>query len=135
MSRRIIYFTNIWIILFITSCSSSINNTSTTINKVTEGNNSENIFDNRQCAEVTARNIEPYRTIQSGMSYLDICKIVGIPDNDVGSGIYVFQYNLDDGSDIKIGFISLDKVYYVYHSVRNNQGEWKIIERIVNAEL
>ena len=76
------------------------------------------------CASTTARTIDKYQQIQSGMSFEDICRIVGSPDQDVGSGLYIFVYELDDGSVVYMGFASLSTVMYVSHDTGNGPGEW-----------
>jgi hypothetical protein len=69
------------------------------------------------------------------MSIWKICEIVGRPDQDVGSGIYIFLYNLDDGSYVIMGFITTEKVYYVFHCKNTENGEREIIERIVETNI
>lgn len=44
------------------------------------------------------------------MSYEDIVAQVGKPDRDVGSGVYLFQYDLIDGTHVMLQFITLDKL-------------------------
>jgi hypothetical protein len=107
----------IGLLLLISSCSTSAKDTSSP-----------------NCAEQTNRYIEVYRIIQPGMNYSEICRIVGQPDQDIGSGIHVLQYRLHDGTSVLIGFSSMEQVLYVYHEEKNNQGEWEIIERIVGTE-
>jgi hypothetical protein len=89
---------------------------------------------NLQCARQTQRTIEPFRRIQPGMSFPDICQIVGEPDRDVGSGIHIFEYALDDGSRVLIGFIVWSEVEYVALQKRNAGGEWETLEWIVGGE-
>lgn len=71
------------------------------------------------CAPATARTLEKYRQIQSGMSFEDICRLVGPPDQEIGSGLHVFVYELDDGSVVYMGFASLSEVMYVTHDMGN----------------
>jgi hypothetical protein len=111
------FFIYIGLLVLIASCSTKANDISP-----------------QKCAEITPRIIDEYRKIHAGMSFAEICNLVGQPDKEIGSGIYVYQYNLNDGTHVLIGFISLEKVYYVYHEEKNEQGKWKMIEEIIRTE-
>ncbi len=67
------------------------------------------------CAAETSRDIVAFRQIEADMSFAEICALVGVPDRDIGSGLYVFVYDLDDGSVVVMGFASLSRVMYVNH--------------------
>jgi hypothetical protein len=85
------------------------------------------------CAQTTARQLEPYRTLQKWMSFKDICKIVGGPDKDIGSGISVYLYSMEDGSNIIMGFTSLsDPVLYIRHGILSEKGEWELSESLLD---
>jgi len=43
------------------------------------------------------------------MSFPEICRLVGLPTNEIGSGLYVFLYLLEDGSTVTMGFSSLEE--------------------------
>lgn len=77
----------------------------------------------RDCAAATARHLEIFKQIHPGMSFKDICKIVGWPDGDVGSGMRIFEYKLDDGTIIYLGFSQLDHLTFIRDT------EDRIIER------
>ncbi len=77
----------------------------------------------RDCATTTARHIEVFKQIHPGMSFKDICKIVGWPDGDVGSGMRIYEYRLDDGTIIYLGFAKLDHLTFIRDT------EDRIIER------
>lgn len=69
-----------------------------------------------ECASKTARRIASFRRIEAGMSFVEICQIVGLPDWDIGSGIHILVYDLDDGSRVAMGFFSLSsQVLYASH--------------------
>ncbi|MFA5259614.1 MAG: hypothetical protein WC450_00110 [Candidatus Omnitrophota bacterium] len=55
------------------------------------------------------RTLEIFKTIKKGMNYTQVEKLVGKPDAEIGSGIYIFVYKLSDGSEVTIGFVQLDK--------------------------
>ena len=48
--------------------------------------------------------------LKPGMDYSDIRSIFGEPDADVGSGIHIYVYNLEDGTQVTIGYT--DKIIY-----------------------
>ena len=52
--------------------------------------------------------------LEAGMSYDEIVAQVGAPDRDVGSGVYVYEYDLADGSQIGISFITLEHLSSAY---------------------
>ena len=69
------------------------------------------------CASPSANTIQPFLQISSGMSFTDICRLVGLPTKDIGSGLHVFLYILEDGSTVTMGFSSLEEdaeVMYVW---------------------
>lgn len=49
-----------------------------------------------------------------GMSYDEIIAIVGEADRDIGSGVHLLIYNLNDGTEIMLSFVSLDDLLAVY---------------------
>jgi hypothetical protein len=59
------------------------------------------------------RGLAIFKTLKKGMSYNEVEKRVGKADKDIGSGIYVFVYVLDDNSEVLIGFKNLDSLFYV----------------------
>lgn len=42
--------------------------------------------------------------------------ILGTPDNDFGSGIYVLEFKLQDGTNIIVGTPDKEAVFYIYRS-------------------
>jgi hypothetical protein len=61
----------------------------------------------------TARTIAPFRRIVKGMSMKQVIEIAGLPDRDIGSGIYIYIYNLADGSQIQIGCGHPREILYI----------------------
>jgi hypothetical protein len=58
------------------------------------------------------------------MNYKDLKLIFGLPDEDIGSGIHIYVYHLDDGTKIVIGYTDyihnarhLDKDENLLHSL------------------
>lgn len=51
--------------------------------------------------------------MKADLKYADIVNIFGEPDGDMGSGIHIYYYNLNDGSKVYIGYA--DKILYVRH--------------------
>lgn len=64
---------------------------------------------------------ERYRSdfdfLEIGISYEEVLDHVGKEDIDIGSGSYIMEYNLADGSKVYLQFISLnslERAYIVY---------------------
>ena len=59
------------------------------------------------CASPASNTLRPFLQISNGMSFPDICRLVGLPSKDIGSGLHVLLYLLEDGSTVTMGFGSL----------------------------
>src|SRR5690242_17018905 len=46
---------------------------------------------------------------------------VGKPDRDVGSGIYILEYRLRDGSSVLVGSSDNSRIMYVTHWISGNR--------------
>src|SRR5262249_55008301 len=46
------------------------------------------------------RRLDDFRALRKGMSYIDVAAWVGFADRDIGRGIHIMAYDLDDGSDL-----------------------------------
>jgi hypothetical protein len=57
--------------------------------------------------------------LKADMTYENLKSTFGEPDNDIGSGIHIYLYNLQDGSKIHIGFV--DSILYARHVDVNDQ--------------
>jgi hypothetical protein len=68
-----------------------------------------------QDAPSTARNVECFRSFTHESAMIDVVRKCGIPDEHQGSGIYIFLYDMDDGSLVAIGTGDLKKLMYVNH--------------------
>jgi multidrug efflux system membrane fusion protein len=53
--------------------------------------------------------------VEKGMSLAEVRERVGDNEKDVGSGIHILEYRLDDGSRVLIGFPDLNRLIYVKH--------------------
>jgi hypothetical protein len=71
----------------------------------------------------TARSIAPFRPITDRLSMKQIVEIFGLPDRDLGSGIYIYVYNLKDRSQVRIGTPDGKQILYVVHSLENGKQE------------
>ena len=49
---------------------------------------------------------------------LQVTSKLGNPDRDVGSGLYVYAYRLNDGSDVLIGSADGSSILYVRHGTK-----------------
>jgi PBP1b-binding outer membrane lipoprotein LpoB len=63
----------------------------------------------------TARTIDSFRKITPAMTMRDVVSFCGLPDSDIGSGLFVFKYKLSDGSVVLIGTGDLKHLIYVTH--------------------
>ena len=57
--------------------------------------------------------IECFRSITSDMSMYRVAQKCGRPDEDVGSGVYVFVYHLRDGFTARVSMSDLNRVDHV----------------------
>jgi serine-type D-Ala-D-Ala carboxypeptidase/endopeptidase len=70
----------------------------------------------------TARLIESFSQIKVGMSMRQVIAICGLPDADIGSGIYIYVYNLTDGSQILISAVNKKNIVAINHSLKPVKG-------------
>jgi Domian of unknown function (DUF4952) len=70
---------------------------------------------------VTTRSIAPFRLITDRLSMKQLVEVFGLPDRDIGSGIYIYVYDLADRSRIIIGSPDGKRLLYVIHSLSNGQ--------------
>jgi hypothetical protein len=66
----------------------------------------------------TARSIETFAQIRVGMSMKQVIAICGLPDADIGSGIYIYVYNLADGSQVLISAANKNNIIAINHSLK-----------------
>ena len=69
----------------------------------------------------TARTIEVFHRIKPQMSMKQVIDICGVPDEDIGSGIHIYVYNLSDGSLVRIGTPDKKRLIYVAHVSPNGE--------------
>jgi hypothetical protein len=55
--------------------------------------------------------ISDFSFLKKGMSYQQIVDKVGEPDEEVGSGAYIYIYYLSDGRSVALSFIQLSSLY------------------------
>ena len=58
-------------------------------------------------------------SLTSQMDYNAIVEEFGQPDKDIGSGIHIYVYELDDSTEIWIGYT--DQILYARHFDKNQQ--------------
>jgi hypothetical protein len=51
--------------------------------------------------------------LEIGMNYSDIIINFGDPDEDIGSGLHIYMYKLEDSSEVWIGYSN--KIEYIKH--------------------
>jgi hypothetical protein len=79
-------------------------------------------------AQQSMRDVARFRRLTPTSTMSDVKRLAGEPDADVGSGIYVYSWKLDDGTHVIVGTPDNDKILYV---------DWKkadgTTERLVGA--
>jgi hypothetical protein len=60
---------------------------------------------------LSSRQVEDFEFLELGISYQEVVAHVGEPDEEVGSGVHVFLYQLDKDRYILLSFISLDSLH------------------------
>src|SRR2546423_4184556 len=74
----------------------------------------------------TARTVEVFHRIKPQMSMKQVIEICGVPDEDIGSGIHIYVYNLSDGSLVRIGTPDKKRLIYVAHVQPNGKARFII---------
>jgi len=65
-------------------------------------------------SEVNTNTFEYFeKHLQVDMKYSDLERVLGVPDDDIGSGIHIYVYHLEDGTQIVIGYT--DYIHYAKH--------------------
>lgn len=59
------------------------------------------------------------RRLNAEMKYSSLKAVFGEPDDDIGSGIHIYVYNLDDGTRVVIGYT--DSIMYARQLDKDNQ--------------
>jgi len=59
------------------------------------------------------------KNLKAGMDYHSITAKFGVPSKDIGSGIHIYVYELNDSTEIWIGFIN--KILYARHMDVNHE--------------
>ena len=66
-------------------------------------------------APKTARYVQCFRGFTNNSAMAEVVRKCGIPDEHQGSGIYIFLYDMDDGSLVAVGTADLKKLLYLNH--------------------
>ncbi len=65
-------------------------------------------------SEISRDTIEYFKNqLKPSMTFAELALAFGEPDDDIGSGIHIYVYNLDNGTRIYIGFT--DNIIYARH--------------------
>lgn len=56
-----------------------------------------------------------FSALPADITYPQLIRRAGSPDDDIGSGIYVFRYHLADGSIVFVGTPDRKRLLYVTH--------------------
>lgn len=69
----------------------------------------------------SSRQLESFRQLKKGMSYQAVVDWVGHANKDVGSGIHIMEYRLEDGTRTLLGFPDFKQLLYVKHEDKNGK--------------
>ena len=72
------------------------------------------------------RSIECFNRIKAEMTMDEVIKICGLPDDDIGSGIHIYIYQLSNGSTVRIGTPDRKRLFYVVHLQPNEKAHYLI---------
>jgi len=59
------------------------------------------------------QSIDCFRTVTRDMSVYAVVQKCGRPDEELGSGMYIFVWRMEDGSTVSLGTGSLQKIFDV----------------------
>lgn len=83
-------------------------------------------------APKTARSIQCFRSFTNNSAMTDVVRKCGIPDEHQGSGIYIFLYDMKDGSLVAVGSADLQRLLYVTHI--ESAGSSSLLRRVQSRE-
>jgi hypothetical protein len=66
-------------------------------------------------APKTARTVQCFASFTPKSAMTDVVSKCGIPDEHQGSGIFIFLYDMDDGTLVAVGTPDLKRLLYVTH--------------------
>ena len=69
------------------------------------------------------RQLDAFRQLRKGMSYAEAKAWVGPADRDVGSGLHIMAYRLEDGTHVLLGFADFNNLLYVKHHRTGGQSD------------
>ncbi|PIE80796.1 MAG: hypothetical protein CSA11_07025 [Chloroflexi bacterium] len=65
--------------------------------------------------------VSDFDFLELGMSYEEVQAHVGSADKDIGSGLYIFVYSINDEQEILLSFSSLDNLFDAQvHNLKDN---------------
>jgi len=67
------------------------------------------------------QSVECFRSFTPEMSIYMVVQMCGRPDEEVGSGIYIFVYHLRDGSTVAVGTAYLNRIDYVIYTDKSGK--------------
>lgn len=83
------------------------------------------------CPAEQATTLDAFREAlaEGNQSYFNLCQVVGPPDAQMGSGLIILVYELEDGSEVFLAYGGLTNLVYARH-----QQEDGTVEELVNSE-
>lgn len=75
-----------------------------------------------------SNDIKDYAFLKERPGYDQVVVKLGVPDDEIGSGIFIFVYHLKNDAQLVISYVSLDSLSFA--SIQFSDGSWK---KIVSA--
>ena len=57
------------------------------------------------------KTVDDFNFLEKGMRYQDVVNRVGKADQETGSGVYAYTYELSNGNSVVLIFLQLDSLY------------------------
>lgn len=62
-------------------------------------------------------------SLETGLTPDKAVAVFGEPDRKMGNGLIIYEYDLEDGSKVRLGFPGSEKILYAKHVKRSGETE------------
>jgi hypothetical protein len=66
------------------------------------------------CHDGHVTKLEQIRALARPIAFADVTRVLGEPVGDIGSGIHIYEYTLDDGRTLRVGTPDRKRVMYIH---------------------
>lgn len=73
------------------------------------------------------RDLSDSSFLKSGISHEEVVKRVGVPDSKIGSGMLIYVYNLNDGSNLVLNYGQSERALQIARLVLPNKTSKDIV--------